>query len=100
MLRIEDVKLLILLSYKARISLDNIYMIVSNNDKLIFNKLKTVEYNIFYNMVQTLVSEGILTKCGRNTNKKSNELYLKYSIQRPDNKVRPDKQNIKTSYVL
>lgn len=94
MLNVADIKVLILQRDKDRISLDDIYVILSNNDRLILNKLKTVEYNTFYNMVQNLINEGILIKCGRNTNKKANELHLKYSVIRPDNKVRLDKQNI------
>lgn len=94
MLNVEDIKKNLLDSNKARITLDDLYMVASSNDVLLANKLKTIEYSSFYKMVNVLIKDGVLTKCGKNTNKKSNELYLKYNIVKEKEKIKLSKEDL------
>lgn len=94
MLNIEDIKENLLNLNKARVTLDDLYIIASSNDNLMANKLKTIYYNSFYKAVNNLLEDGIITKCGKNTNKKSNELYLKYNIVKEKEKIKLSKEDL------
>lgn len=94
MINYERIKNEILNFNKSRINLEDLYKIASNNDSNFLNRLKTVEYADFFKLIKKLSEEGILKKCGKETNKKTMMLYLKYTIIKPDNTINLSKEDI------
>lgn len=72
---------------KKTITLEELYLLISNNNTTQVNKYKTVEYDFFYAKVKSLENSGMLLPFGKSMNTKPKRLYLKYKIVKEEKKL-------------
>lgn len=72
---------------KKTITLDELYELISDNDRTQINKYKTIEYDFFYAKVKSLEECGMISPFGKAMNTKPKRLYLKYKIVKEEKKL-------------
>lgn len=99
-MNIENIKQKIIDINKNRLHIEDLYIVVSECSLMKIEELKTIEYSYFYKCITALVEDGLISKCGRKTNNKAMELYLKYNINLNKEIIKFTQEDLKFLAVL